>query len=243
MDRVGRPGPQRPRDSDQRPQVKPPRLTCARTYALAETHTLVSKYPEPAAGWSRPDYGRPSAYAAWAQTDRRITKLREASCFVDFRPPRHGGRVRVRSLPDATRYSITPFSPIRIPFPRHFTPLHALCSLSLAVSRFVHQSLFRLFSVDRQVLRLRRGSSCLQRVQVAYSAVCDIGAYAGSRDAIRADSDASVLRSECCNTYCLLFRHKRRMELVELSGRTNGPTRIHVPTGAYAIGGTATLAH
>ena len=38
------------------------------------------------------------------------------------------------------------------------------------------------------------------------------------------------------------FRHERRMELVELSGRTTGRLRYTWPTTAYAIGGTATLA-
>ena len=39
-----------------------------------------------------------------------------------------------------------------------------------------------------------------------------------------------------------VFRHKRLMELVELSGRTTGPLGYTWPTTAYAIGGTATLA-
>ena len=41
-----------------------------------------------------------------------------------------------------------------------------------------------------------------------------------------------------------VFRHKRRMELDELLGRTTGRLRLgHTwPTTAYAIGGTATLA-
>ena len=39
-----------------------------------------------------------------------------------------------------------------------------------------------------------------------------------------------------------MFRHKRRMELVELSGRTTGRLGYTWPTTAYAIGGTATLA-
>ena len=39
-----------------------------------------------------------------------------------------------------------------------------------------------------------------------------------------------------------VFRHKRRMELVELSGRTTGRLGYTWPTTAYAIGGTATLA-
>ena len=39
-----------------------------------------------------------------------------------------------------------------------------------------------------------------------------------------------------------VFRHKRRMELVELSGRTTGRLRYTWPTTTYAIGGTATLA-
>ena len=39
-----------------------------------------------------------------------------------------------------------------------------------------------------------------------------------------------------------VFRHKRRMELVELSGRTKGRLGCTWPTTAYAIGGTATLA-
>ena len=39
-----------------------------------------------------------------------------------------------------------------------------------------------------------------------------------------------------------VFRHKRRMELVELSGRTKGRLGYTWPTTAYAIGGTATLA-
>ena len=39
-----------------------------------------------------------------------------------------------------------------------------------------------------------------------------------------------------------LFRHKPRMELVELSGRTTGRLGYTWPTTAYAIGGTATLA-
>ena len=39
-----------------------------------------------------------------------------------------------------------------------------------------------------------------------------------------------------------LFRHKRRMELVELSGRTTGRLGYTWSTTAYAIGGTATLA-
>ena len=43
----------------------------------------------------------------------------------------------------------------------------------------------------------------------------------------------------CNSSLSSLFRHKRRMELVE----HHGPTRIHAPTGAYAIGGTAMLAH
>ena len=38
-----------------------------------------------------------------------------------------------------------------------------------------------------------------------------------------------------------LFRHKRRMELVELSGRTTGRLGYTWPTTAYAVGGTATL--
>ena len=37
-----------------------------------------------------------------------------------------------------------------------------------------------------------------------------------------------------------VFRHKRRMELVELSGRTAGRLGYTWPTTAYAIGGTAT---
>ena len=39
-----------------------------------------------------------------------------------------------------------------------------------------------------------------------------------------------------------LFRHKRRMELDELSGRITGRLGYTWPTTAYAIGGTATLA-
>ena len=39
-----------------------------------------------------------------------------------------------------------------------------------------------------------------------------------------------------------VFRHKRLMELVELSGRTTGRLGYTWPTTAYAIGGTATLA-
>ena len=39
-----------------------------------------------------------------------------------------------------------------------------------------------------------------------------------------------------------VFRHKRRKELVELSGRTTGRLGYTWPTTAYAIGGTATLA-
>ena len=39
-----------------------------------------------------------------------------------------------------------------------------------------------------------------------------------------------------------MFRHKRRMELVELSGRITGRLGYTWPTTAYAIGGTATLA-
>ena len=39
-----------------------------------------------------------------------------------------------------------------------------------------------------------------------------------------------------------LFRHKRLMELDELSGRITGRLRYTWPTTAYAIGGTATLA-
>ena len=41
---------------------------------------------------------------------------------------------------------------------------------------------------------------------------------------------------------CLVFRNKRRMELVELWGRTTGRLGYTLPTTAYAIGGTATLA-
>ena len=40
----------------------------------------------------------------------------------------------------------------------------------------------------------------------------------------------------------MLFRHKRLMELDELSGRTTGRLGHTWPTTAYAIGGTATLA-
>ena len=39
-----------------------------------------------------------------------------------------------------------------------------------------------------------------------------------------------------------VVRHKRRMELVELLGRTTGRLGSTWPTTAYAIGGTATLA-
>ena len=39
-----------------------------------------------------------------------------------------------------------------------------------------------------------------------------------------------------------VFRHKRLMELDELSGRTTGRLRHTWPTTAYAIGGTAMLA-
>ena len=39
-----------------------------------------------------------------------------------------------------------------------------------------------------------------------------------------------------------VFRHKRLMELVELSGRITGRLGYTWPTTAYAIGGTATLA-
>ena len=39
-----------------------------------------------------------------------------------------------------------------------------------------------------------------------------------------------------------VFRHKRLMELDELSGRTTGRLGYAWPTTAYAIGGTATLA-
>ena len=39
-----------------------------------------------------------------------------------------------------------------------------------------------------------------------------------------------------------VFRQKRRMELVQLSGRTTGRLRYTWQTTAYAIGGTATLA-
>ena len=39
-----------------------------------------------------------------------------------------------------------------------------------------------------------------------------------------------------------VFRHKRRMELVELSGRTTGRLGYTWPTKDYAIGGTAMLA-
>ena len=39
-----------------------------------------------------------------------------------------------------------------------------------------------------------------------------------------------------------VFRHKRLMELDELSGRTTGRLGYTWPTTAYAIGGTATLA-
>ena len=39
-----------------------------------------------------------------------------------------------------------------------------------------------------------------------------------------------------------MFRQKRLMELVELSGRTTGRLGYTWPTAAYAIGGTATLA-
>ena len=39
-----------------------------------------------------------------------------------------------------------------------------------------------------------------------------------------------------------VFLHKRRMELVELSGRTTGRLGYTWPTTAYAIGGMATLA-
>ena len=38
-----------------------------------------------------------------------------------------------------------------------------------------------------------------------------------------------------------VFRHKRRMELVELSGRTTGRLGYTWPTTAYAIRGPATL--
>ena len=41
---------------------------------------------------------------------------------------------------------------------------------------------------------------------------------------------------------CGLIRHKRRMELVELSGRTTGRLGYTWLTTAHAIGGTATLA-
>ena len=40
----------------------------------------------------------------------------------------------------------------------------------------------------------------------------------------------------------VLFRHKRLMELDELSGRITGRLGYTWPTTAYAIGGTATLA-
>ena len=39
-----------------------------------------------------------------------------------------------------------------------------------------------------------------------------------------------------------VFRHKRLMELDELSGRTTGRLRYSWPTTAYGIGGMATLA-
>ena len=39
-----------------------------------------------------------------------------------------------------------------------------------------------------------------------------------------------------------VFQHKRRMELVELSGRTTRRLGYNWPTTAYAIGGTAPLA-
>ena len=39
-----------------------------------------------------------------------------------------------------------------------------------------------------------------------------------------------------------VFRHKRLLELVELSGRITGRLGYTWPTTAYAIGGTASLA-
>ena len=63
------------------------------------------------------------------------------------------------------------------------------------------------------------------------------------RDSDRPESSRCLARALACNESAKqLFRHKRRRELVELSGRITGRLGYTWPTTAYAIGGTATLA-